>query len=161
MLGLAALALVGGCGGRPASEPPPETSAQPPAAATAPAASADTTPPPPSKYNSGPRAGASPVDAALAAQGEKLFSSKGCTVCHTYGKQVTCPDLQGVSMRRTAAWLEQQILHPEVMVKQDRIAWELRKGFPAPMTNMGVKPEEARALIEYMKKKDKDAGPAS
>ena len=162
-LGVAALALIPGCGGQPASEPPADTASQPPVATPTPVATVDTLPPPPSKYDAGPRAAASPVNAALAADGEKLFSSKGCTVCHGFGRRVTCPDLNGASMRRTADWMEHQILHPEVMVKEDRISWELRKGYPVPMTNMAVKPDEARALIEYIKRKDKEAGarPAS
>jgi mono/diheme cytochrome c family protein len=157
---VALLALLAGCGAQPASETPAETATATPA--TTPETSAEAMPPP-SKYDSGPRAGESPVDAVLAAQGEKLFTSKGCVACHAFGRKVTCPDLNGASMRRTAEWMEHQILHPEVMVKEDRIAWELRKGFPVPMTNMNVKPEEARALIEFIKKKDKDAGatPAS
>lgn len=155
------LALLAGCGGQPASETPAETATSTPAAP--PAASADSVPPPPSKYDSGPRAGESPVNAALASQGERLFTAKGCMVCHGFGTKITCPDLNGASMRRTAEWMEHQILHPEVMVKEDRIAWELRKGYPLAMTNMNVKPEEARALIEYIKKKDKESGakPAS
>lgn len=111
-----------------------------------------------SKYDDGPRAGASAVNASMAAAGEKLFQSKGCTVCHSFGKAVTCPDLVGVSMRRTALWMEHQILHPEVMVKEDRISAELKTRFALPMTNQGLTPEEARSVIEFLKKKDKDAG---
>lgn len=111
-----------------------------------------------SKYDDGPRAGQAPVVAALATTGEKLFQTKGCVVCHSFGKKVTCPDLVGVSMRRTALWMEQQILHPEVMVKEDPIARALKAGYALPMTNQGVKPEEARALIEFLKKKDREAG---
>ena len=145
----------GGSGTDQAAQTPPATSAPPPAT---PDTTAAASMPTESKYDSGPRAGESATNAAMAASGEKLFSAKGCTVCHAFGKQVTCPDLVGVSMRRTALWLENQILHPEVMVKEDRIAAELKKGFALPMTNQGLTPEEARAVIEFLKKKDKDAG---
>ena len=101
-------------------------------------------------------AGASPFNPALAANGEKLFQTKGCTVCHSFGKKVTCPDLVGVTTRRTARWLEEQILHPEVMVKEDPISHALKADFPLPMTNQGLKPEEAKAVIEFLKKKDRD-----
>jgi cytochrome c len=111
-----------------------------------------------SKYDEGPRAGESAVDAALAASGEKLFQSKGCFVCHGFGKKVTCPDLVGVSMRRTALWMENQILHPEVMVKEDPISKELRTHYSLPMTNQNVAPNEAKALIEFLKRKDSQAG---
>jgi len=159
-----AVAAVLGCGGgssnQEAAQSPPAASTPPPAATPTPAPVETTAVLAESKYDAGPRAGKSKVDAALAANGEKLFSTKGCMVCHGFGKKVTCPDLVGVSMRRTADWMEHQILHPEVMVKEDPIAHELRKQYPLPMTNQGVKPEEAKALIEFLKKKDRDAGVA-
>jgi cytochrome c551/c552 len=143
-----------GCGAKsesPSSSEPTPAPASTPAPETTPAATT-------SPYDAGPRAGESPVDAALAAQGEKLFQTKGCMVCHGFGKKVTCPDLVGVSMRRTATWMEHQILHPDVMVKEDPISRELRKGFPLEMTNLKLTQAEARAVIEFLKRKDRDAG---
>jgi hypothetical protein len=159
-----AVAAVLGCGGgsnsNQASESPPAASTPPPAATPPPAPVETTAVLAESKYDAGPRAGKSPVDATLAATGEKLFQTKGCFVCHGFGKKITCPDLVGVSMRRTADWMEHQILHPEVMVKEDPISHELRTHYALPMTNQNVKPEEAKALIEFLKKKDHGAGVA-
>ena len=149
-----------GCGGgtgndQTAGTPPPSTSTPAPAPA-------ETTVVPPlpteSKYDAGPRAGAGAVNAALATAGEKLFQTKGCVVCHGFGKKVTCPDLVGVSMRRTAAWMEHQILHPEIMVKEDRISAELKTHYTLPMTNQGLTPDEAKSVIEFLKRKDREAG---
>jgi len=149
-----------GCGGAPqqnqTAEAPTTTTATPEPAATEPA-----TPealPTVSKYDEGPRAGEAPVNAALAATGEKVFQAKGCTVCHGFGKKVTGPDLLGVSMRRTAAWMEQQILHPEVMIREDPISRELKEEYKIPMTNQGLTPEEAKAVVEFLKHKDREAG---
>lgn len=111
-----------------------------------------------SKYDSGPRAGESPVNQALAEKGEELFKNKGCSACHAIGKRLTGPDLAGVSMRRTAAWLENQILHPDVMVKEDPIARGLFAQFALQMPNQGLTPDEARAVIEYFKHEDHEAG---
>jgi len=148
-----------GCGGGGGSDQSagttPATSTPTPAPPeTVPAAPLPTT----SKYDDGPRAGEAAVNAALATSGEKLFQTKGCVVCHGFGKKVTCPDLVGVSMRRTAQWMEQQILHPEVMVKEDKISAELKTQYPLPMTNQGLKPDEAKAVIEFLKRKDREAG---
>lgn len=110
-----------------------------------------------SKYDSGPRAAEFPVEPALAATGEKLFKAKGCTACHAYGKRLTGPDLKGVTQRRTAAWMEQQILHPDVMTKEDPIAKELLAKYMVQMSNQGLKPEEAKAVIEYLKKMDEES----
>jgi len=148
-----------GCGGgtgtdQTAGTTPPASTPAPAPAETTPAAALPAT----SRFDDGPRAGEAAVNAALAAGGEKLFQTKGCVVCHGFGKKITCPDLVGVSMRRTARWMEEQILHPEVMVKEDRIAAELKTQYVLPMTNQGLTPDEARAVIEFLKRKDREAG---
>ena len=111
-----------------------------------------------SQYDSGPRAGETPINDAMAEKGEGLFKTKGCTACHTFGKKLTGPDLAGVSMRRTALWMENQILHPDVMVKTDPISHGLYAQFALQMPNQGLTPEEARAVIEYFKHTDHEAG---
>ena len=105
----------------------------------------------------GPRAGDAPVAAALAIEGEALFKAKGCTACHAYGKRLTGPDLKGVTRRRTAQWMEKQILHPEIMVKEDPIARKMMAEYNLQMANQGLTPDEARAVIEYFKKLDEEA----
>ena len=146
-----------GCGGGAGTD---QTAGTPPATPTPAAEPPKAAAPLPteSKSDTGPRAGESAVNAAMATNGEKLFQTKGCMVCHGFGKKITCPDLVGVSMRRTARWMEEQILHPEVMVKEDRIAAELKAQYVLPMTNQGLTADEARAVIEFLKRKDREAG---
>ena len=115
-----------------------------------------TAPPEKSPLDNGPRAGDSPVAAALAVKGEALFKSKGCTACHAYGKRLTGPDLRGVTRRRTAQWMESQILHPEVMIKQDPIARALFAEYNLQMANQGLVPDEAKSVVEYFKKLDEE-----
>ena len=103
----------------------------------------------------GPRAAESPVNEELAADGEKLFKSKTCSVCHAFGTRTTGPDLAGVTRRRAAAWIEAQIQQPDVMLREDPISRELLGQYAVPMPNLGIKPEEAKALVEFMKKKDR------
>jgi mono/diheme cytochrome c family protein len=145
----AALLGAAGCGG--SKTPEPSTSAAGGASSGGGVAAV-------SKYDQGPRAGETPVDAARVEQGEKLFQTKGCSACHAFGKRVTGPDLAGVTMRRTAQWMENQILHPEVMTKEDPISHGLFAQFALQMPNQGLTPDEARAVIEYFKHKDKEAG---
>jgi len=111
-----------------------------------------------SKYDAGPRAGEQPADEALAEQGEKLFREKGCSACHAFGVRMSGPDLKGVSMRRTAEWMEHQILEPEVMVKEDPISRGLFAQYALQMTNQHLTPAEAKAVIEYLKHQDQEAG---
>jgi cytochrome c551/c552 len=109
-----------------------------------------------SSFDSGPRAAEAPVDEALAAQGETLFNSKTCSTCHAFGTRITGPDLAGVTHRRSAEWMEQQILHPEMMAKNDPISRGLLGQYAQQMPNLMLKPEEARALIEFAKRKDRE-----
>jgi cytochrome c551/c552 len=146
-----------GCGakqdagqGAPAASAPPAT--------TTPAPDTTAAMPTTSPYDSGPRAGQAAMNGGMASKGERLFTTKGCVVCHGFGKIITCPDLQGVTMRRTAQWMEQQILHPEVMVKTDPITKELKTHHALPMTNQGLTADEAKSVIEFLKKKDRQAG---
>lgn len=112
----------------------------------------------PANLDQGPRAGESKVDETKAKAGEALFKDKGCSACHAFGQRVTGPDLAGVSMRRTQTWLEYQILHPDVMVKQDPIARQMFAQFALQMPKQGLTPEDARTVIEYLKHTDHEAG---
>ena len=154
---LAAIVItIAGCGGggSSSSESGAAPASAPGTAATASAGAQAL----PANLDHGPRAGESGYDVAMAEQGEALFKAKGCSACHAFGKRVTGPDLAGVSMRRTAAWMESQILHPDLMVKQDPIARGMFAQFALQMPNQGLTPEEARAVIEYFKHRDHEAG---
>lgn len=147
-----ALVLLAGCGGKPA-----ENSASTPSPSTpAPSTPASGGLLAKSLYDDGPRAGESPVDHEAAEAGEKLFSTKGCTACHAWGKKLTGPDLKDVTTRRTALWMEHQILHPDVMVKTDPIAHELFAKHMLQMPKQGLTETEAKQVIEYLKKRDKE-----
>ena len=114
-----------------------------------------------SPYDSGPRASEAPIEEALVKKGEALFSSKGCSACHGFWRRISCPDLNGVTMRRTTLWMEHQILHPDVMTKQDPIAHQLFAQFSLQMPNQGLRPDEAHAVIEFLKHKNHETAAAS
>lgn len=109
-----------------------------------------------SLFDAGPRASEAPVDEALAEVGAKLFKSKTCSTCHGFGVRITGPDLKGVTHRRSATWMEQQMKQPEVMTKTDPISRELLGTYAVQMPNLMLKPDEIKALIEYLKHKDKE-----
>jgi cytochrome c551/c552 len=111
-----------------------------------------------SPFDVGPRAAESPVNEGIAGTGEQLFKSKTCSTCHGWGVKITGPDLKGVTSRRTAQWMQAWIQHPDVMTKQDPIAHELLAKYAVQMPNLNIKEDEAQALIEFLKKKDKDLG---
>lgn len=109
-----------------------------------------------SLYDQGPRAADAPVNDALAAKGAELFKSKTCSTCHGFGIRITGPDLKDVPAQRTARWMQQQIQHPDIMTKQDPISRQLLGTYAVQMPNLSITDDEARALIEYIKKKHKE-----
>jgi cytochrome c len=159
LLVLALTVALAGCGGQK------QTSGSDTGATSTPApsvGSSATTMPDKSPLDEGPRAFATgPADKAAAAAGEKLFSTKGCSACHAFGKRLTCPDLAGVTQRRTAQWMESQILHPEVMTKTDPIAHGLFATYALQMPNQHLTETEAKAVIEYFKTRDAAGAAAS
>lgn len=112
----------------------------------------------PAGLDDGPRAADEPRDDARVEAGKSLFQTKGCSACHAFGKKVTGPDLAGVTRRRTSKWIESQILHPDLMVKQDPIARQLFATHALQMPKQGLTPDEAKSVIEYFKHQDHEAG---
>lgn len=108
-----------------------------------------------SQYDDGPRASAGAIDAAKAEAGEKLFQTKGCIACHAWGKRLIGPDLKGVVTQRTAEWMKQQILHPDVMTRTDPIAHQLMNEYHVQMTKQGLTEDEATSVVEYLKQREK------
>lgn len=93
------------------------------------------------------------IDAALADQGAQLFQTKACVGCHRIGGgTLTGPDLQGVTERRTFGWMVAMITNPDSMLRADSTARALFAQYATPMANMGVSPDEARALYEYLRR---------
>ncbi len=93
------------------------------------------------------------IDEKLAAKGEKLWTKKGCNACHTIGKgKLVGPDLKGVTEKREYKWLIAMIVNPDSMLKYDPIAKDLLKQYGVPMTDQNVSVEEAKAIIEYIKR---------
>ncbi len=91
------------------------------------------------------------MDAALAAKGKVLFTSKQCVTCHKFDVKLIGPPLGPVAGQRAAAWIKAQMQHPEVMIAQDAVSKQLLAEYKVPMTNQNVSDEEAAALLEYIK----------
>jgi cytochrome c len=158
---MAALPLIAGCGNKPANQAATDAPNATPAATTpakdttATAAAADSEVLATSQYDDGPRAAEGSVDMTMAAAGEKLFTTRGCTACHAYGKKLTGPDLKGVTTRRTKVWMMNQIMSPEVMTRTDPIAHRLKvESNNLQMLNLHLTQSEAQSLVEYFKKLD-------
>ncbi len=89
---------------------------------------------------------------ALASRGKSLFTSRGCTGCHSIGKgKQAGPDLLGVTDRRSVDWLKRWLHAPESMYDSDSIAKGLladAKGIKMP--NLRLNDADIDALISYL-----------
>ena len=160
ILAVAALPLIAGCGNKPAEKAETTTPEATPGTAPTAQATAETTGAgsevlATSQYDAGPRAAESQVDPAMAAAGEKLFTTRGCTACHAFGKKLTGPDLKGVTHRRTTTWMVNQIMHPDVMTRTDPISHQLMvENKNLQMLNLHLTQGDALSLVEYLKRLD-------
>lgn len=164
-LGIPLLALLVACGGgdkdasTPSTTAPPAPSqpappSQPSGTAAAPAAApAETVGPEGPADIAVPEIASISTDAAVAAEGEKIWNARGCGGCHQFGAKLVGPDLVGVTGRRPLVWIERMVLHPDEMLKRDPTAKDLFKTHMTPMPKQGVTDEELPKLLAYIKSK--------
>jgi cytochrome c2 len=91
------------------------------------------------------------IDAALASQGEQLFTTRGCTGCHQMEARMIGPALGDVTTRRSYEWITAMIVKPDSMLANDEDAKALLAEYGTPMVNMGATAEDARAIYEYLR----------
>jgi cytochrome c len=99
------------------------------------------------------------LDAALVAKGQLVFETK-CLSCHKLGERFIGPDLSQVLTRRTARYVLNMILNPDEMVKRHPVAKGLLAEYLAPMAQQNLSPDDARAVLEYIRSAG-NAGTAS
>jgi mono/diheme cytochrome c family protein len=96
-----------------------------------------------------------PVDTALAALGSDVFQTH-CAGCHALsGEQRVGPNLEGVTRRRSYAWIRSMVLHPDSMTRDDPVARALLQSYGVQMMVTGkLEAGHARALIEFLRRLD-------
>lgn len=142
-LALGLLALTA-CGGKPDAAPP---------AAQAPAAPGSDLTPFQLEHGIGPVTEAiqlGPVDEEMAEDGEKIFTAK-CSACHKMTEKYVGPPLGDVTVRRTPAFIMNQILNPEGMYTKHPEVRKLLAEYMTQMPNQAVTQEEARKIVEYLR----------
>lgn len=92
-------------------------------------------------------------DPALAAEGEALFNLK-CMACHRLEERYIGPELDDVLDRRTPAYVLNMMMNPTEMTQRHPDAKALLAEYLAPMPSQDLTPEEARALLEYLRLAD-------
>jgi len=98
-----------------------------------------------------------PIDDALAAKGAELFEVK-CTACHRLDKRYIGPPLGEVTARRTPEFIMNMMLNPEEMMQKHPVVKELLAQYMAQMANQSLTEDEARAILEYLRKVEAEGG---
>ena len=95
-----------------------------------------------------------PIDAAMAAKGQVVFTAK-CSACHkTTDQKVVGPGLKGVTNRRTPEWIMNQITNPVEMEQKDPVGQALLAKHLTQMTFQNVTDDETRQILEFLRQND-------
>lgn len=147
-LAVVALLLGTACGG--SETPPPQSAAAAPSAAAA--AGSDLTPfqlengigPVTEPISLGP------IDKEMAEHGKALFETK-CSACHKMTEKYVGPPLGEVTVRRTPAFIMNQVLDPEGMYSKHPVVKQLLGEYMTQMPNLALTQEQARQVVEYLR----------
>jgi hypothetical protein len=94
------------------------------------------------------------IDETLAATGQAIVDMK-CTACHQLNdKRLVGPGFQGVTSRREPEWIMNMITNVDVMLDKDPQAQALLEECLTRMPNQNITPEDARGVLEFMRKND-------
>ncbi len=90
------------------------------------------------------------LDHALAEKGHNVFSLK-CAACHKMDQRYVGPPLGQVLERRKPEYVMNMILNPAEMTEKHPAAKELLAQFMTQMPNQQLTPDDARAVLEYLR----------
>ncbi len=91
-----------------------------------------------------------PLDEQLAAKGQKLYQFN-CASCHRLDRRFVGPPLGAVTTRRSPEFVLNMILAPQAMLQKHPEARKLLEQYLTPMSPANVSPDEARAILEYLR----------
>ena len=91
------------------------------------------------------------VDESLATEGERTFQVN-CQACHRMEDGFVGPALGDVLERRTPTFVLNMILNPEEMGRRHPEGQALRAEYPSAMPYQGIGEDEARAILEYLRR---------
>lgn len=94
------------------------------------------------------------LNAEQATKGESIAGTK-CMSCHkTTDEKLVGPGWQGVTSRKTAHWIMNFITNPDPMINKDPEVQAQLELCLVRMPNQNLNDEEARDILEYMRKND-------
>lgn len=90
------------------------------------------------------------MDRDEVAEGKKRFEQV-CASCHKANERYVGPALGGVVGRRTPQYVMNMILAPDTMVARHPEAKQLFASFMLQMPKLGLTPEQAQEVMEYLR----------
>lgn len=94
------------------------------------------------------------LDQAMATDGEKIAGVK-CTSCHkSTEEKLVGPGWKGVTSRHKPEWIMNFITNPDPMITKDPKMQAQLEICLVRMPNQGLNDDEARHVLEYMRKND-------
>lgn len=94
------------------------------------------------------------LDVALATSGEKTYGVK-CAACHKLtDEKLVGPGWKGVSGRHRPEWIMNFITNPDPMINKDPKVQAQLEICLVRMPNQGLSDDDARQLLEFMRKND-------
>ena len=95
-----------------------------------------------------------PIDEAMASKGKSISDTK-CLSCHkTTDERLVGPGWKGVTERKAPHWIMNFITNPDPMIDKDPEVQAQLELCLVRMPNQNLKDDEARAIVEYMRKND-------
>ncbi|MEO8086092.1 MAG: c-type cytochrome [Bacteroidota bacterium] len=95
-----------------------------------------------------------PLDEAMLVKGQPLYEAK-CFACHKLtDEKLVGPGWKGVTERRTPEWIMNFITNTDVMIDSDLVAQKMFVTCLVRMPSQGVTGDEARSILEFMRKND-------
>jgi mono/diheme cytochrome c family protein len=95
-----------------------------------------------------------PLDEAMVKSGQQVYDVK-CQSCHKLtDEKVVGPGWKGVTDRRTPEWIMNFVTNVDEMLEKDAEAQAMLEVCMVRMPNQNLKDDEARALLEFMRKND-------
>lgn len=94
------------------------------------------------------------LDVAMATEGEKIHVVK-CSACHKLtDEKLVGPGWKGVTSRQKPEWIMNFITNPDPMIDKDPKLQAMLEICLVRMPNQSLTDEDARNLLEFMRKND-------
>ena len=90
------------------------------------------------------------LDPAMAQTGEEVFAIK-CASCHKIDERYVGPALGEIAQQRSATFIMNMILNPKEMYERHPETKALLAEYLSFMPDQDVTPDEARAIVEYLR----------